>query len=35
MLAAQILLQNYLDAGCPETEQPAAPLADAAEEEES
>ena len=28
-LAAQIMLQGYLDAGCPETEAPAAPLADA------
>ncbi len=27
-LAAQIMLQGYLDAGCPETEAPAAPLAD-------
>jgi putative Holliday junction resolvase len=27
-LAAQIMLQSYLDAGCPETEVPAAPLAD-------
>jgi putative Holliday junction resolvase len=27
-LAAQILLQSYLDAGCPETEAPAMPLAD-------
>ena len=27
-LAAQIMLQSYLDAGCPETEAPAAPLAD-------
>jgi putative holliday junction resolvase len=27
-LAAQILLQGYLDAGCPETETPARPLAD-------
>ncbi len=27
-LAAQIMLQAYLDAGCPETEAPAAPLAD-------
>jgi putative Holliday junction resolvase len=33
MLAAQILLQNYLDAGCPETEPPAAPLADPSEQE--
>src|SRR4051794_22978344 len=33
MIAAQILLQNYLDAGCPDTEAPAAPLADPAEEE--
>ena len=30
-LAAQIMLQGYLDAGCPETEAPAAPLADAQE----
>jgi len=28
MLAARILLQNYLDAGCPEGEAPASPLAD-------
>jgi putative holliday junction resolvase len=28
-LAAQIMLQGYLDAGCPKTEAPAAPLADA------
>jgi putative holliday junction resolvase len=28
MLAAQILLQNYLDAGCPVTEAVARPLAD-------
>ncbi len=27
-LAAQIMLQGYLDAGCPETEAPATPLAD-------
>ena len=27
-LAAQIMLQNYLDAGCPEIEAAAAPLAD-------
>jgi putative Holliday junction resolvase len=27
-LAAQILLQGYLDAGCPEFESPSAPLAD-------
>jgi putative pre-16S rRNA nuclease len=27
-LAAQIMLQGYLDAGCPETEAPTAPLAD-------
>jgi putative Holliday junction resolvase len=33
MLAAQILLQNYLDAGCPRIEGPAAPLADADEPE--
>lgn len=32
MLAAQILLQNYLDAGCPTTEAPGAPLADPGEE---
>lgn len=31
MLAAQLLLQAYLDAGCPETEAPPAPLADAPE----
>lgn len=30
-LAAQIMLQGYLDAGCPETEAPAAPLADVQE----
>jgi len=34
MLAAQILLQNYLDAGCPETTSPSTPLADAPLEEE-
>jgi putative Holliday junction resolvase len=28
MLAAQILLQAYLDAGCPESDSPALPLAD-------
>ncbi|WP_422929968.1 Holliday junction resolvase RuvX [Singulisphaera sp. PoT] len=33
MLAARILLQNYLDAGCPEEEAPAAPLADPVEAE--
>jgi putative Holliday junction resolvase len=33
MIAAQILLQNYLDSGCPETEAPATPLADEPEEE--
>jgi len=27
-LAAQILLQGYLDAGCPELESPSAPLSD-------
>jgi putative Holliday junction resolvase len=27
-LAAQIMLQNYLDSGCPEIEAPGAPLAD-------
>jgi len=32
MLAARILLQNYLDAGCPEAELPATPLADPTEE---
>jgi putative Holliday junction resolvase len=32
MLAARILLQAYLDAGCPDREAPAAPLADAAED---
>ncbi len=31
MLAARILLQNYLDDGCPEGEPPATPLADAPE----
>lgn len=30
-LAAQILLRAYLEAGCPEVEAPAAPLADAPE----
>lgn len=34
MLAAQILLQNYLDAGCPESEAPATPLADPTESED-
>jgi putative Holliday junction resolvase len=29
MLAARLLLQNYLDAGCPETEAPALPIEDA------
>ena len=33
MLAAQILLQNYLDAGCPSAEPPALPLADPPEAE--
>jgi putative holliday junction resolvase len=33
MLAAQILLQGYLDAGCPVVEPPAAPLADPPGEE--
>ena len=28
MIAANVLLQSYLDAGCPESELPAAPLAD-------
>lgn len=32
MLAAQIMLQAYLDAGCPAREGPAAPLEDAREE---
>lgn len=32
-LAAQILLQAYLDAGCPDAEAPSAPLADAPPEE--
>jgi putative Holliday junction resolvase len=32
-LAAQIMLQGYLDAGCPESEMPAQPLADLPEEE--
>ncbi len=31
-LAAQILLQGYLDAGCPETELPCEPLADPGEQ---
>ena len=30
-LAAQIVLQGYLDAGCPESEAPATPLTDAPE----
>jgi putative Holliday junction resolvase len=30
-LAAQIMLQSYLEAGCPETERPAGPLADSDE----
>jgi len=29
MLAARLLLQNYLDAGCPETEAPPLPIEDA------
>lgn len=33
MLAARILLQTYLDAGCPETEAPASPLADPPDED--
>lgn len=33
MLAAQILLQNFLDAGCPEVESPPGPLDDAPAEE--
>lgn len=33
MLAAQILLQNFLDAGCPETESPLQPLVDSEDEE--
>jgi putative Holliday junction resolvase len=32
-LAAQILLQGYLDAGCPDAEAPSTPLADAFPEE--
>ena len=32
MLAARILLQNYLDAGCPTAEAPASPLADPIED---
>lgn len=28
MLAARLLLQNYLDAGCPDSEGPASPLLD-------
>jgi putative Holliday junction resolvase len=32
-LAAQILLQGYLDAGCPDLEAPSAPLADMMPEE--
>jgi len=35
MLAARILLQDYLDAGCPETEARGRPLADDAESAES
>ena len=35
MLAAQILLQNYLDAGCPATEAPALPLDDPPDEDEA
>ncbi len=31
MLAARLLLQNYLDAGCPDTEGPASPLLDSPE----
>jgi putative Holliday junction resolvase len=34
MLAARILLQTFLDAGCPTTEVPATPLADAPIEED-
>lgn len=33
MLAARILLQDYLDAGCPETEAPSRPIADVEEED--
>ena len=33
MMAALIMLQNYLDAGCPEAEAPAEPLEDAPESE--
>ncbi len=32
-LAAQIMLQAYLDAGCPEIEATAAPLADPSEDD--
>jgi putative Holliday junction resolvase len=35
MLAAQILLQTYLDAGCPESDAPPAPLDDPAVEEDA
>ena len=35
MLAAQILLRNYLDAGSPRTEAPATPLMDTDPEEEA
>jgi putative Holliday junction resolvase len=33
MLAARILLQNYLDAGCPEVEAPSTPLSDPVEDQ--
>ena len=35
MLSAQILLQNFLDAGCPTAEAPATPLADPVEGDDS
>jgi len=35
MLAARILLQDYLDAGCPETEAPSRPIADREDEEDT
>lgn len=35
MLAARILLQDHLDAGCPETEAPSRPIADDAEPADS
>ncbi len=35
MLSAQILLQNFLDAGCPAAEAPATSLTDPAEGDDS